>query len=247
MKISIITVVYNSVDTIMDAVHSVRSQTYSDIEYIVVDGASTDGTTGLLRGNVDLFDTFVSESDKGLYDAINKGISLSTGDIVGLMHADDLFADNEVIADIARTIQQKKTDSIYGDLVYVRKENPDQIVRKWVAGEYKTEKFLYGWMPPHPTFYLKREKFDKIGLYDSSFKTAADYEFLLRCLYKNKITSTYLPKTLVKMRIGGKSNATLLNRIQANKQDFRAWRENGIKPFWFTRYMKPARKVIQFL
>lgn len=247
MKVSIITVVYNSADTIMDAVRSVRSQTYPDIEYIVVDGASKDGTTDLLRANESLFDTFVSESDEGLYDAINKGIGLSTGDVVGLMHADDLFADDDAIAGIAKVFQQKKTDSVYGDLVYVQKDHPDQIVRKWVAGEYKMQKFLYGWMPPHPTFYLRREKFEQIGLYDSSFKTAADYEFLLRCLYKNKVTSAYLPKTLVKMRIGGKSNATIQNRLQANQQDYRAWKANDLKPYVFTRFMKPARKIFQFI
>ena len=246
MKVSIITVVYNSVDTIMDAVRSVRSQTYPDIEYIVIDGASTDGTTELLKGHAQLFDTFVSEPDNGLYDAINKGIGLATGDIVGLMHSDDFFADKEVIADIAETFQKNNTDSVYGDLDYVNKEKPDQIVRKWIAGEYKMEKFLYGWMPPHPTFYLKRDKFEKVGLYNSSFKTAADYEFLLRCLYKNRITSAYVPRTIVKMRVGGTSNANLKTRLLANQQDYRAWRENELKPFWFTRFMKPARKVFQF-
>lgn len=247
MKVSIITVVYNSADTIMDAVRSVRSQTYPDIEYIVVDGASTDGTTDLLRENAELFDTFVSERDEGLYDAINKGIGLATGDIVGLMHADDLFADEEVIADIVKTIREKNTDSAYGDLVYVNSDNPNQVVRKWVAGEFKREKFLYGWMPPHPTFYLKREKFEVVGPYNSSFKTAADYEFLLRCLYKNNITSAWVPRTLVRMRIGGKSNASMKTRLQANSQDFRAWEANDLKPFWFTRFMKPARKMFQFI
>lgn len=247
MRVSIITVVYNSVNTILDTVNSVRSQTYNDIEYIVVDGASTDGTTEKLKENIGLIDLFVSEPDKGLYDAINKGIGLATGDIVGLMHADDLFADENVITDIVSAINQNQTDSVYGDLVYVSKENHDQVVRTWIAGEYKREKFLFGWMPPHPTFYIKREKFGKVGLYDPSFSSAADYEFLLRTLYKYKITSTYLPRTLVKMRVGGKSNESIGNRLNANRQDHRAWKANELKPLWVTRFMKPARKILQFI
>ncbi len=231
----------------MDSVQSVRSQNYEDIEYIVIDGASKDGTSELLSKNSVLFDRFISEPDEGLYDAINKGIALSSGDIVGLMHADDLFADEKVITDIVNRIQKSGSDSIYGDLVYVNKENIDQVVRIWTAGDYKKSKFLYGWMPPHPTFYMKREKFEKTGLYNSSFKSAADYEFLLRSLYKYELTSTYLPRTLVKMRVGGKSNESIGNRLNANRQDYRAWKQNKLKPFWFTRFLKPARKVLQFI
>ncbi len=246
MRISIITVVYNSVHTVMDAVRSVRSQSHPDIEYIMIDGASTDGTTELLEQNESLFDRFVSEKDDGLYDAINKGIGMASGDFVGLMHADDLYADNQVVADLVNLLQMQKADSIYGDLVYVKRDDPAQVVRKWSAGDYHQRKFLFGWMPPHPTFYIRRERLEETGLYDPSFQSAADYEFLLRSLYKHKVTSAYLPRVLVKMRVGGKSNATLGNRLRANRQDSRAWRANGLKPYWFTRYAKPARKILQF-
>ncbi|WP_347159291.1 glycosyltransferase family 2 protein [Pontibacter chitinilyticus] len=247
MKISIITIVYNNCETIAEAIESVLSQTYPDIEYIVVDGLSTDGTVEVVERYRDRITTFVSGKDKGLYDAINKGISLATGEVVGLLHSDDLFYSPEAVAAVAAAFLASETDSVYGDLLYVQKEDTNKVVRNWVSGAYSRENFIYGWMPPHPTFYVKRACFEKYGLYNTQLKSAADYELMLRFLYKHHLTTSYIPEKLVKMRVGGKSNVTLKNRIRANREDYAAWHLNGLRPRFYTRYLKPLRKLVQFL
>ncbi|NDK54511.1 glycosyltransferase family 2 protein [Pontibacter fetidus] len=246
MKISVITVVYNNRETIADAIESVLGQTYHNVEFIVVDGLSTDGTVEVIQNYKSRISRFVSERDAGLYDAINKGIKLATGDVVGFLHSDDIFYGPDSISRVAAAFSAHDTDCVYGDLLYVQKTDTTKVVRNWVSGKYNRISFLFGWMPPHPTFYVKREVYQRLGLYNTSFKSAADYELMLRYLYKHQITASYIPETLVKMRVGGKSNLTFKNRIRANQEDQQAWLINGLKPYFFTRLLKPLRKLVQF-
>ncbi|GAB3195555.1 glycosyltransferase involved in cell wall biosynthesis [Pontibacter aydingkolensis] len=246
MKVTIITIVYNNCSTIASAIESVLSQNYKDIEYIIIDGLSMDGTVEIVKKYTERISKFISEKDRGLYDALNKGIKLATGDIIGFLHSDDTFYYNDAIQDIVSHFKTSNSESIYADLEYVSRFNSEKVIRYWKAGNYDLKNFIYGWMPPHPTFYVKREVYEKLGLYDTSFESAADYELMLRYLYKYKISAAYLPKTLIKMRVGGKSNVSFKNRIKANNEDHRAWIINGLKPKFYTRYLKPLRKIIQY-
>jgi glycosyltransferase involved in cell wall biosynthesis len=247
VKVSIITIVFNNKETIGDAIESVLSQTYSNIEYIIVDGLSTDGTVEVVKSFGDRITKFVSEKDGGLYDAINKGIGMATGEVVGLLHSDDIFNSPNAIAAVAEAFQMHNTDSIYADLVYVDRFKTEKVKRNWKSGNYDRESFLYGWMPPHPTFYVKREVYKRLGLYNTNFRSAADYELMLRYLYKHGISTYYIPETLVRMRVGGKSNITLKNRIRANNEDYNAWIVNELRAKFYTRYLKPLRKLTQFI
>jgi len=247
MKVSIITVVFNNRKTILDTIESVNDQKYNDKEYIIIDGGSTDGTIDILKNYDNNIDIFISEKDRGMYDAINKGISVASGDVIGLLHSDDVYTSENTLSRIANTFFDLNVDSTYGDLIYIDRHNPDKIVRKWKSGQYERSKFLYGWMPPHPTFFVKRHLFNKYGYYDLSFKNAADYELMLRFLYKYKISTYYIPEVLVKMRTGGKSNESLKNRLIANGQDNRAWKKNDLAPRFYTRYLKPLHKISQFI
>ena len=246
MRVSIITIVFNNAATVSDAVQSVLSQDYKDIEYIVIDGKSTDGTVEIIEKYGSLIDTFISEPDGGLYDAINKGIYLATGDVIGLLHSDDVFASDHVVSDIVQTIESRQVDCVYGDLDYVERANMNTIVRKWKSGPYDRKNFIYGWMPPHPTFYVRKSCFEKYGSYDMTFGSAADYELMLRFMFKFDVSAAYLPEVMVKMRVGGKSNASFKNRIMANSQDYRAWLKNGLKPKFYTRILKPLQKIPQY-
>lgn len=246
MKISIITVVCNNIATIKDAIESVLSQDYPNIEYIIVDGGSTDGTLEVIKSYGSRITKFISEPDKGIYDAMNKGLRLATGEIAGILNSDDFYADSSVVSSVMATFQQQKTDSVYGDLVYVKPQNTQQVLRYWRSGSYRRNKFLFGWMPPHPAFFVKRELYDKFGYFNLDFTSAADYELMLRFLYKHQISATYLPKLLVKMRAGGKSNKSVQNRVKANKEDKEAWIVNNLKFLPFTFILKPIRKIPQF-
>lgn len=246
MKVSIITSVWNNEKTIEDAIKSVLSQNYPNIEYIVVDGASKDGTINIIKKYEDKISKFVSEKDKGIYDGLNKGLSLATGDIIGFLHSDDIYANENIITEVVEAFKQNKTDSIYGDLVYVDKEDTSKIFRYWKSGEYTFKKLLNGWMPPHPTFFVKREFYEKHGNFDLSFGIAADYDFMLRMLGKYKITTSYLPKVLYKMRVGGASNRSIKNIIQKSREDIKALRNNGIGGYK-TLVMKNLVKIPQFI
>jgi glycosyltransferase len=228
LKISIITSVYNNRATVAEAVESVLSQTYGNIEYIVVDGASTDGTVDVIERYADRITTFVSEPDKGIYDGLNKGIGLATGDVVGFLHSDDLFADESVVEKIARAFEESEAESIYGDLIYVAKEDTGRVVRYWKSGAFAYDKLKRGWMPPHPTFYVRREVYGRYGGFDTSFRIAADYDTVLRFLGREKITTHYLPEVLVKMRVGGASNKSLANLVRKSGEDLRAMKKNGV-------------------
>jgi glycosyltransferase len=246
-KVSIITVCYNSASTIESTIQSVLNQDYKNIEYIVIDGKSTDATLDIIEKYKTQIHTIVSEKDKGIYDALNKGIALATGDIVAILHADDFYNSSTIISEVVQLFEQENCDCVYGDLQYVDRSNTDIVKRNWISGKYIKENFLKGWMPPHPAFFAKRECYTKFGVFNLSLKSAADYELMLRFLYKNNCSVAYLPKTLVKMRVGGKSNVTLANRIKANREDKMAWILNDLKPGMLTFIRKPLSKLGQFL
>lgn len=246
MKVSIITVVYNNQDTIKDAIESVLNQTYKNIEYIIIDGASTDRTVEIIKSYEDKIDKFISESDKGIYDAMNKGIKLATGDIIGILNSDDFYASNDIIEKAVREFQEKKVDSVYGDLVYTDAKNTNKVIRYWKSKSYKRGLFQKGWHPAHPTFFVKKEVYDKYGLFNFDFKIAADYELMLRFLEKYQISSSYIPEIFVKMRLGGESNQSIKNVIKANIESYNAWKVNGLDINPFQMLLKPLSKLLQF-
>ncbi|WP_224994875.1 glycosyltransferase family 2 protein [Cesiribacter sp. SM1] len=246
MKISIITVVYNNVNTLRDTIESVLSQDYADIEYIIVDGKSTDGTVELVQSYGNRIQKFISEKDEGLYDAINKGISIASGEIIGLLHSDDLFHKTTALRQVVEAFRQQQVDSVYADLHYVDKNDTWKVIRNWRSGNYHRESFRRGWMPPHPTFYVRRSIYETYGLYDTAFKSAADYELMLRYLYKHNISTHYIQETLIDMRVGGTSNHSILNRLRANREDYIAWKKNNLSPSFYTRILKPLRKISQY-
>lgn len=246
MKISIITASYNNADTIRDTIVSVLEQDYPEIEYIIIDGASSDDTLKVVGEFRPRIAKVISEKDAGIYDALNKGIENASGDVIAFLHADDIYADKNVISKVMKIFNDGNADSVYGDLYYVDRADTAKIVRNWKAGKYSHGLFLKGWMPPHPSFFLKREMYRKYGSFNTSLRSAADYELMLRMLHKHKISSVYLPEVIVKMRTGGVSNISLRNRIKANREDKRAWKINGLKPGLFTFIRKPLSKISQF-
>ena len=245
MTISIITASFNSSETIRDTLTSVGRQTHPDIEHLIIDGMSTDNTLDIVSKfpHVKLV---ISEPDKGIYDAMNKGIQLASGEVVGILNSDDIYAHNRVLEQVAKLFEDSETQAVYADLQYVKPDNLNKVIRHWKAGEYSSQNFYYGWMPPHPTFFVRRELYQEAGLFDLSFKTAADYELMLRFLVRYDIPATYLPEVIVKMRNGGASNASFSNRWKANREDRRAWDVNGLTPYFFTIPLKPFRKLSQF-
>ncbi|MEO8820573.1 MAG: glycosyltransferase family 2 protein [Ginsengibacter sp.] len=246
MKVSIITVTMNSEKHLSDCISSVKRQNYKDIEYIIIDGKSTDGTLDIIQQNKKNITSWISEADRGMYDAINKGIKMATGDIIGILNSDDMFASADSVRSIVDCFETTGTDSVYGDLIYVDALNTQKILRYWKGGSYKRSRFRYGWMPAHPTFYMKRELITQYGLYENHYHTAADYEFMARYLFLHKVTATYIDSMLVKMRSGGISNVTLKSRIRANRRDFLAMKKNRIPFSFFVSILKPLIKIPQF-
>jgi glycosyltransferase involved in cell wall biosynthesis len=244
LKISLITVVYNAHNSIKRCIESVLAQNYTNVEYIIIDGGSTDGTLQIIEQYKPYITIFLSETDKGIYDAMNKGIKLATGDIIGTLNSDDFFADNDVLNQIVKAFEQNKTDTVYGNLDYI--DTKSKIIRKWLSGKYSEGLFNWGWMPPHPTFYCRRLLFERLGAYDLQYGTAADYELMSRFIHLNKVSTYYLNKTMVKMTIGGASNKTLANRYKAWKLDYKAMRNNGVLFPLFAIALKPLRKVVQY-
>lgn len=246
MKISVITACYNSAATIEDTLRSVCEQDYPDIEYIIVDGESKDDTLAIVEKYRSRITRVESGRDGGIYFALNKGISLATGDVIALLHSDDFYADKSVLRRVAQTFAKENCDSVYGDLHYVDQHDTSRIVRRWQSGPYKPGLFRKGWMPPHPAFFLKRSCYEKYGVFNTTFRTAADYELMLRMLHKHHVSTHYLPETLVKMRMGGASNASFKARVKANREDRRAWTVNGLQPGLLTLIRKPLSKLKQF-
>jgi len=247
MKLSIITLCFNSAATIKDAIQSILMQDYKDIEHIVVDGGSTDGTLEILAKYRNQIAKCISEPDNGIYDAMNKGIKLATGDIIGFLGSDDFYADENVIRQIEEVIRTNNADCCYGDLEYVAKDNPGKTIRKWISQSYREGLFEKGWHPPHPTFFVKKCIFDEYGAFDLRYDIGADYELMLRFLKKHGIKSYYIPSVLVKMRTGGKSNKNLWQIVKANMECFHAWKKNGLKISPFIILKKPASKLIQYM
>jgi len=246
MKISIITITYNSEKTLRDTMDSVLGQSYKDIEYILVDGKSKDGTCDIIRSYGDRVSKFVSEKDKGLYDALNKGIRMATGDVVGFLHSDDIFASTETTKMIAEAFIKFKVDSVYGDLVYVDQNDTDKIIRFWRSRRFSRARALTGWMPPHPTFYVKREIYEKYGGFNTTFRIAADYESILRFLVRFRVSTFYIPLVLIRMRVVGESNKSIKNVIRKSLEDIRAMHINGLISF-AALFNKNASKFKQFM
>ena len=246
MRISIITACFNSAKTIRDTLESVQDQAHGEIEHIVIDGLSTDSTVDIVNSYPHVA-KLISEKDKGIYDAMNKGIQLATGDVIGILNSDDLYVDDRVLQDVAIIFKDEKVDACYADLHYVDENDTSKLVRHWKSGTFTRKSFLYGWMPPHPTVFLRRRVYDQVGLFNLSFKTAADYELMLRIFVRHQFDVRYLPRVIVKMRSGGASNASLKRRLIANREDRRAWEVNNLKPYFFTLYLKPIRKIFQFI
>ncbi len=247
VKISIITVVYNGEKTIQECIASVLGQDYFNIEYIIVDGASTDDTLSVVQRYADRITRVVSEPDQGIYDAMNKGIGYATGEVVGVLNADDVYASPTVLSQVAAAFQTQQCEACYGDLWYVSNDSSGHVTRKWVSGKYREGAFLWGWMPPHPTFFVKRESYQRYGLFRLDMGSAADYELMLRLIHRYKIRLSYLPRVLVKMRVGGVSNTSWRNRWKANRKDREAWKVNGLEANFWTHWLKPLRKIGQFL
>jgi glycosyltransferase len=246
MKVSLITVTCNSEKHLAHCIESVRSQRYTNIEYIVIDGSSTDSTVSLIQQSTGVIDKWLSEEDNGMYDAINKGMKMATGDVIGILNSDDILASPDTIAHIVQCFKQQGVDSVYGDLVYVDEEDTSNIFRFWKGSTYERKSFHWGWMPAHPTFYVRREVVEQLGGYETHFFTAADFELMTRYLYKHRITSCYLPELIVKMRTGGMSNVSLKGRLRANRRDYLALKRNGVPFPLFASLIKPIRKIPQY-
>ena len=245
VDISIVTVVRNSAATIRSCIESVRMQSLA-VEHIIVDGASSDGTLAEINECRSENTRVISERVPGIYHAMNQGLALARGQIVGTLNADDFYAHTGVLARVAAVFADREIASCYGDLVYVDSKDTSRIVRYWRSGAYSVNRFYNGWMPPHPTFFIRKRCLETFGFYNTGLGSAADYELMLRMLLRYRITTCYIPEVLVKMRQGGVSNLSLKNRLHANKMDRLAWPTNGLKPHPWTLWMKPLRKVGQF-
>ncbi|HEV3413655.1 MAG TPA: glycosyltransferase family 2 protein [Puia sp.] len=246
MKISVITATYNSAATVTDTLTSVCRQDYPDIEHIIVDGRSSDGTLEIVA-NFPHVAKIISEKDKGIYDAMNKGIGMATGDVVGILNSDDIYIDPSVLSAVAKAFADPSVMTVYADLQYVHPHDLDKVKRTWITGPFRKNSFYFGWMPPHPTFFVRKEVYERIGLFNTELRSAADYELMLRILLRFGETTYYIPRVIVKMRAGGMSNSSLRNRLRANREDRLAWKLNGLKPYFFTLYLKPLRKITQFI
>ena len=243
-KISLITVCRNAESTIGHCIQSVIGQNFKNIEYIIIDGGSTDNTLEIINQYKGHINIFLSGPDAGIYDAMNKGIKLACGDIIGMLNADDSFADNKVLSAVAEAFDQHDVQITYGDLDYVNTEG--NIIRKWQSGQYSHGMFNRGWMPPHPTFYCKRELFYKYGFYSLEYGTAADYELMLKFMHQNGVNAFYIKKVLINMKIGGISNKSFSNRVKGLFFDLKAMRNNGILLPIITLICKPLRKIGQY-
>lgn len=244
MIFSVITVSYNSAATIKDTIKSVLGQTHKDLEYIVVDGGSSDGTVDIIKKYSDRVSRWVSERDGGIYDAMNKGIRLSSGDVIGILNSDDIYQDSGVLKRVAQEFDDPGVECCYGDLFYVSKDL-GSVVRTWVSGSYSDKAFRRGWHPPHPAFFVRRRAYEKFGAFDLRFPIAADYELMLRFLMKNRLKASYIPETLVRMRTGGESNRSVGNIIKANIECYRSWKVNGLKVCPLIVARKPFSKLRQ--
>lgn len=245
MKFSIVTAVFNREKSIAQAMACLQRQSYGCFEHIVVDGKSTDNTLAIVKEIADARTTVISEPDSGIYDAINKGIAASKGDVIGLLHSDDCFADEQVLERIAKKFSENRYDIVYGDLEYVRDDAKESVVRRWKAGDFRRSQLKMGWMPPHPTVFIKRSVIEKHGNYDASYRIAADYDALLRYFTDPSLKFGYIPKVLVKMRVGGASNGSFKKMMAKSWEDYKSLRRHRVGGL-FTLGMKNISKITQF-
>lgn len=247
MKVSVITVTYNSAETVRDTLQSVLRQTYADIEYVVVDGCSKDNTLAVIQEYEPLFCgkmRYVSEPDRGIYDAMNKGIRMATGDVVGILNSDDVFYDEYAVEKIVEAFETHRVDAVFGNLYFVKKNELNTVVRVWNGSPYTPDAFRRGWHPAHPTFYVRRECYVRLGGYDISFEVSADFELMLRFIGKARISTFYLDRYLVKMRVGGESTGSIRKMVKGNVNVLRAFKKNGIRVSWFYPVMRLLPKIM---
>lgn len=248
MKISIITVVYNNERTIKEAIESVFSQTYSEIEYVIIDGNSIDNTVKVINQYNDRLSYFISEKDNGIYDAMNKGINAATGEVIGILNSDDLYKDDTVIEAVMNQFMLNPSlDIVYGNLVYVQSDNVNKVVRNWKSNSYSNSFFENGNVPPHPSLFVKKDVYDAAGLFNLDFKLAADYEFMLRIFKKHNFNSKYINKVIVKMRLGGATNQSFSNIKRQNKEILLAWKNNNLKAPLLLMPLRVLKRLAQFV
>jgi len=246
LKVTLITATYNSAATIRDTLDCIAAQDYPDIEHLIIDGVSKDATLAIVAEYPHVA-RVICEPDKGLYDAMNKGVQAASGEVIGILNSDDFYPHPQVISRVVALMEKTGADALYADLDYVDAENTDVIVRSWKSQPYHQRLFQQGWMPPHPTFFVRRGVYEQYGGFNTQLRFAADYELMLRFLLRHGVSVCYLPEVVTKMRMGGLSNAAWKNRLKANREDREAWRLNGLQPRWYTIVLKPLRKIGQFL
>lgn len=245
MKLSIITATYNSENNITGCLSSVYNQSYKNMEHIIIDGLSKDDTLSILKLYQNKNLNIISEKDTGIYDALNKGIQLATGDVIGFLHSDDLYYSDNTLKNIMHIFEDQSVDAVYGDLIYIT-QDLSKTVRYWQSGFFSLKKLKSGWMPPHPTLFLRKSIYETYGVFDTDFKIAADYDFILRVLSKKNLKIVYLPEVITKMRVGGASNKSVKNIIQKSREDYRALKKNHIGGI-YTLIIKNISKVKQFI
>jgi glycosyltransferase involved in cell wall biosynthesis len=248
IKISIITVVYNNEKTIKDAIESVLSQSYNNIEYVIIDGNSKDNTVNLIKECKDQLGYFISEKDKGLYDAMNKGILACTGDVIGILNSDDLYEDLDVIAAVMEKFNSDpELDILYGDLVYVKSDDTNKVVRNWKSKNYYNNFFENANVPPHPALFVRSKVYKEAGLFDLQYKLAADYELMLRMFKKHNFKSKYINRLIIKMRLGGATNQSFTNIVNQNKEILKAWKNNGLRAPFYLMPLRIFKRLLQFI
>lgn len=245
MKISVITAVYNRRELLGKALSSLQMQTWQDWEHVVIDGASTDGSMDVLQKQQDGRRIVRSEPDTGIYNALNKGLKLASGDVIGFLHSDDLFAHPQVLADVAEAFEDPAVDAVYGDLQYVSKLNTDRIIRTWRAGNFKPSQIKWGWMPPHPALFLRRDVYERVGGFNEGYRISADYDFILRCFSASIGKTVWLPQVLVRMRVGGASNGSARRLWRKYQEDYAAVKSNDCGGL-VTIVVKNLRKSFQY-
>ena len=246
MRISIITVAYNAARTIADTLESVAAQTHPEIEHIVVDGASTDGTLDVIERHHDKLTKVISEPDRGIYDAMNKGIRVATGDVIGFLNADDVFAQKNVLAMVAEIMKREHLDALFGDVEFFRPDNPGRTIRRYSSAHFRPDRIAWGWMPAHPALFVRREVFQRVGVFRTDYRIAGDFEFVARAFGKNTLRYRHLPEVLVRMRTGGISTAGWRNTLLLNREVLRACRENGIPTNMLKILSKYPAKLLEY-
>jgi glycosyltransferase involved in cell wall biosynthesis len=247
MKVSVITACYNRAQSIAAALDSVASQTYRDIEHVVVDGGSTDGTLELISAQGGSIDKLITGPDRGIYDALNKGLAASSGDLIGFLHSDDVYAGSDVIQTVVEQVQTRSLDALYGDVVFVRAEEPDRVVRRYSSRRFRPSRISWGWMPAHPSLFVCKRLFERFGSFKTDYAIAGDFEFIARIFARPSFKYGYVPKVLVKMRMGGMSTQGWRSTLELNKEVLRACRENGISSNYLKLLWRYPAKALEFL